>query len=108
MCLPRLVERPLAHFPQRQMPFGVDLRRREVGERFVVLAMVVPVKGLRAPSVLPVAAHPARGSGGRVLERLKMALAEGVVVAHAWPAVALRDTKPRCCLTDREAAGSVG
>jgi hypothetical protein len=101
MGLPRPIERLLAHLPQRKVPSVIDLRRREVGDRLVVVAMVVPVEGLRAPSAPLVVAHPSLRPCGSALERLELALAEGVLVARARPGVAPRDAKPGAELGQR-------
>ena len=50
MQVPRAVEGALSHLAQRQVPSGVDLRGGEVRDRRVVVAVVVPVEGLGAPS----------------------------------------------------------
>ena len=75
--------------------------RREVRERLVVVAGVVPVECLRAPPAPLVEGHAALRPCRSVLERLELALTEGVVVARARPREALADAEGEAELRER-------
>ena len=72
MLLPKLVERTLTNAIKLQVLSAVDLRRREVRDAFVVMSIVVPIKGKRTPVLLLIECHASIWPRGSVLQGLEL------------------------------------